>query len=133
MDPIANSFVQLKNGQASLKKEVILTYSKMKLAILEVLKKQELIEKAEVINEEGKKYPTGILVTLKYKNHERVLANIKRVSKPGRRVYVAANKIRSVQKGRATVILSTSQGVMSGADAIKKCLGGEIICEVVNE
>jgi len=133
MDPIANSFVQLKNAQASHKETVVLAYSKMKLAILEVLEKQGLIEKAEVVKEEDKKYPTGISVTLKYKNHERVLANIARVSKPGRRVYVAANKIRSVQKGRATVILSTSKGVMSGADAIKKGLGGEVICEVANE
>lgn len=133
MDPIANSFVQIKNAQASLKNQVVLSYSKIKLAILEVLKKQDLIEKIEVIKEEDKKYPSGILVTLKYNNHERVLANIKRVSKPGRRVYVAANKIKSAQKGRATVILSTSQGIMSGREAIKKGLGGEIICEVVNE
>lgn len=131
MDPIANSIVQIKNALAVNKKEVILAYSKMKLAILEVLKKQDLIQGYEEIKEEDQKYPAGIKVVLKYKSNQETLINdIKRVSKPGRRVYVTAAKVRQHQRGRAHIILSTSHGVMGGNDAIKKGLGGEIICEI---
>lgn len=132
MDPIANSFVQIKNAIQNSRKEVTLPYSKVKLAILESLKKQDLIESFEELKNEDQKYPAGIKVQLKYKNKENnsAISNIKRVSRPGRRVYVSASKIAMAQKGRKRVILSTSQGVMSGFEAIKKGLGGEIICEV---
>jgi small subunit ribosomal protein S8 len=132
MDPIANSLVQIKNAISISKKEVTVTYSKVKLAILATLKRQGLIEDYKEVIVEDQKYPAGINVTLKYKdtNKESVISNIKRISSPGRRVYVAASKIPSVKKGRVEVIISTSQGVMSGKEAFKKGLGGEIICEV---
>jgi small subunit ribosomal protein S8 len=132
MDPIANSFVQIKNALAVSKKEVTLTYSKMKLSILEAFKKQGLIESYEEVKVEDQKYPAGIKVVLKYKNSNKdsVISNIKRVSRPGRRVYIAASKIPTVKHGRVEVIISTSKGVMAGTEAFKKGLGGEIICEV---
>lgn len=131
MDPIANSLVQIKNAVATSKKEVTVTYSKVKLAILEAFKKQGLIENYEEVKIEDQKYPAGIKVTLKY-NAEKVSAinNIKRVSRPGRRVYIAASKIPTKKRGRVEIIISTPQGVMSGKEAYKKGLGGEIICEV---
>ena len=130
MDPIANSFVQIKNALMASHKEVTVTYSKMKLAILGALQKQGKIESFEEVKVEDQKYPAGIKVVLKYKNKDSVINNIKRISKPGRRVYIAATKIPTVKRGRAEVIISTSAGVMSGAEAFKKGLGGEIICEI---
>ena len=130
MDPIANTFAQIKNAIMASHKEVTVSYSKMKLAILEVFKKQELIESYEEVKDEDKKYPAGIKIVLKYKNKDSVINNIKRVSRPGRRVYIAATKIPTVKRGRVEVIISTSQGVMVGKEAFKKGLGGEIICEV---
>jgi small subunit ribosomal protein S8 len=132
MDPIANSLVQIKNALAISKKEVTITYSKVKLAILDSLKRQGLIEDYKEVIVEDQKYPAGINITLKYRasDKESVINNIKRVSRPGRRVYVAATKIPTVKKGRVEVIISTSKGVMSGKEAYKKGLGGEIICEV---
>ena len=132
MDPIANSFVQIKNAIMTSKKEVTVTYSKIKLAIFAVLKNQGLIESYEEVKIEDQKYPAGIKVILKYKStsNEGAFNKLKRVSRPGRRVYVPATKIQSYRRGRAEVILSTSKGVISGAEALKKGLGGEIICEV---
>jgi len=132
MDPIADSFTQIKNALATSKKEVIISYSKLKLAIFETLKKQGLIEDYQEIKVENQKYP-AIKVLLKYKNNNReaAITDLRRVSKPGRRVYLSASKIASVASGKIDVILSTSQGVMSGRDARKKGLGGELIGEVV--
>jgi small subunit ribosomal protein S8 len=132
MDPIANSLVQIKNAIATSKKEVTVTYSKVKMAILETFKKQGLIEDYEEVKVEDQKYPAGIKVVLKYKNSNKdsAITNIKRVSRPGRRVYIAATKIPTVRRGRKEVIISTSHGVMAGSEAFKKGLGGEIICEV---
>ncbi|MEI6040354.1 MAG: 30S ribosomal protein S8 [Candidatus Berkelbacteria bacterium] len=131
MDTIANTLVQIKNAVATSKKEVTVTYSKMKLAILETFKRQGLIESFEEVKVEDQKYPAGIKVVLKYKNNkDSVINNIKRVSRPGRRVYISATKIPTVKRGRVEVIISTSQGVLTGQEAYKKGLGGEIICEV---
>ncbi len=132
MDPIANTFAQIKNAINASHKEVTVSYSKMKLAILAAFKKQGLIESYEEVKVEDQKYPAGIKIVLKFKesNKESVIRNIKRVSRPGRRVYVTATKIQSLKRGRAEVIISTSSGVMAGAEAQKKGLGGEVICEV---
>jgi len=130
MDPIANCFTQLKNALRTSKKEVIVPYSKMKLAIFETLKEQGLISDYKEIKQESLKYPE-IQVTLKYKaNHQGAFDNIRRVSRPGRRVYLTSNRISQAQRGKISIILSTPQGVMSGQDARKKGLGGEIIGEV---
>jgi len=130
MDPIANCFTQLKNALKTSKKEVTISYSKMKLAILETLKEQGLISDYKEIKQESLKYPE-IQVTLKYKaNQQGAFENIRRVSRPGRRVYLTSNRISQAQRGKISIILSTPQGVMSGQDARKKGLGGEIIGEV---
>lgn len=131
MDPIANSFTQIKNALGASQREVTLSYSKIKLAILETLKKQGLIENYEEIKTDQQKYPI-IKVTLKYKNKnsEAVINNIRRVSRPGRRVYLPASRIFMAQRGKIDIILSTPQGVMSGREARAKGLGGEVIGEV---
>jgi small subunit ribosomal protein S8 len=131
MDPIADSFVQLKNALKTSKKEITISYSKMKLAILETLKKQGFILDCQEVKNETQKYPI-IQVSLKYKNdREGAFDNIRRVSRPGRRVYLPSNKIGQAQRGKLDIIISTPQGVMSGKEARAKGLGGEVIGEVV--
>jgi len=130
MDPISNMFSQIKNANAVSKKEVTVSYSKMKLAILEILKERGYIEDFAQIKQENQKYPAGIEVKLKYRGKETVLSNIKRISRPGRRVYAKANELPARLKGRTEILVSTSSGIMSGREARKKGLGGEIICEV---
>jgi len=130
MDSIANSFVQIKNALQISKKEVLISYSKIKLAILETLKKQNLINDYEEIKTDEQKYPK-IKVSLKYRNHEPAIRDLRRISRPGRRVYANAAKLSVLLRGRLDLILSTSQGVMSGREARQKGLGGEVIGEVV--
>lgn len=131
MDPIANSFTQIMNASKTFKKEVTISYSKMKLAILDTLKRQGLIEDYQEIKIENQKYPV-IKIVLKYKaDRKGMFNNIRRVSRSGRRIYVASAKIIQAQRGKIDLILSTPQGVMSGREARAKGLGGEIIGEVV--
>ncbi len=131
MDPIANSFTQIKNALNASQKEVYLSYSKLKLAILATLKHRGLIEDFKEEKSDEQKYPK-IKVVLKYKvNREAAFTNIRRVSRPGRRVYLATDKIAAAKRGKIDIILSTSQGVMSGTEAKAKGLGGEVIGEVV--
>lgn len=131
MDPIANMISQLKNaGNANLK-ETEVPYSKINLAILEILRTSGFITSFAEEKKENQKYPYKIKVTLKYKSkNELTFNNIRRVSRPGRRIYIGAGKIHQVSRGKAEVLISTSQGVMNGKTARKKGLGGELICEV---
>ena len=130
MDPIANSLAQIKNAVQNFRKEVNIKYAKINLAVLEILKTGGFIGNYEVIKEENKKYPTLIKVTLKYRDKEPVFKDIKIVSRSGRRVYTGVAKIHVLQRGKLDVLISTSQGMMSGREARKKGLGGEVICEV---
>lgn len=133
MDPIANMFSQIKNAASASQKETVVPYSKLKLAILELLKAKGYLENFEEVKEEDKKFPTGIKVIIKYKNKgnvEPVLKDIKRISRPGRRVYFGSKELSNKLRGEAVLLVSTSTGIMSGHDARKKGLGGEIICEV---
>ena len=108
--------------------KIEIPFSKFRLEILEVLKKEGYI--IDFYLEENKEKLKSILVVLKYFDGQPVIKEIKRVSKPGRRVYSRAISIPKVKNGLGLAILSTSKGVMSDADAIKNNLGGEIICRV---
>jgi small subunit ribosomal protein S8 len=131
MDQIAQMFSKIKNAANAGKKETKVSYSKLSLAVLEILKKENFIESFAEIKDANKKYPAGITVKLKYKNKdEATFQNLRKVSTPGKRVYLKASRINQIFRGK-TVIVSTSQGLMSGADARKKGLGGELIGEVV--
>jgi len=133
MDTIANMFVQIKNAIRTSQKEIEVPFAKVKLAILEVLKNKGYVESYEEIKVEEKKYPAGIKIIFKFKeNKAPALTDIKRISTPGRRVYVGAGKLKTYIRlgGGADVLVSTSSGIMSGRDARKKGLGGEIIGEM---
>jgi len=129
-DPIADFLFRIKNAYLVDKEIVNIPHSKIKENLAEVLVNKGFIEKIKVeLLSKNKKIKT-IKVTLKYKDKKPVLTHIKRISKPGARIYVKKDKIPRVLSGLGTVILSTPKGFMTGKEARKRELGGEMICEI---
>lgn len=130
-DPIADMLTRIRNALLVRKTEVILPYSKMKLEIAEILKKEGYITEVEKIKKSQNKNFEELKVILRYlglKNS--AISNLERISKPSRRIYVTKNKLPVVLNGLGIAIISTSQGLMTNKEARKRKLGGEIICEV---
>lgn len=130
-DPIADMLTRTRNALQAGHKSVSMPTSKMRVAIAEVLKQEGYIEAYAV--SEAK--PANILrIDLKYFGDRRVsepvIRKVERVSKPGRRIYVQQGEIPWVLNGMGIVVLSTSQGVMTGQEARRKGIGGELICKV---
>lgn len=133
IDPISDMLTQIRNAQAVGKKTVTLNYSKLKLSLARILKKEGYIKEVEKIKERIRQTITRhnfIKITLTYTNREPAIKGLKRVSKPGQRIYVTYAKIPRVLNGLGVAIISTSQGLMTGIEARKKKLGGEVICNV---
>ena len=126
-DPIADMLTRIRNAQAVKHKTVDIPYSKIKYAIAKILEEEGFIEKAET---KFKKPRKVIRITLKYQNGEPAISGLKRVSKPGRRVYLSAKELKVPKSGYGIGIVSTSQGLMTTLEAKKRRLGGELICEV---
>lgn len=125
-DPIADMLIRIKNAYLARHKEVKLPYSKIKEAIAKILKKEGFINDVSI--KKGKYM--DIVLALRYVRNQPVLTDVRRISKPGRRVYVNKKNIPRVVNGFGIAILSTPQGLMTGEEARKKGLGGEVICEV---
>ena len=128
VDPVGDMLTRIRNGQMRSLNKINIPFSNFRLKILEVLKKEGYIIDFNIDN--GKQKIKFLSVDLKYYEGQPVIKEIKRVSKPGRRVYSKATSIPKVLNGLGVAILSTSKGVMSDTDAIKNNLGGEIICKV---
>ena len=128
MDPIGDMFTRIRNGQMRFLNTIDLPASNFRLKILEVLKQEGYI--TNFVLEKKEKNKKNLKVDLKYYEGHPVIKEIKRISKPGRRVYSKANSIPKVQNGLGLAILSTPKGVMSDNEARKNNLGGEIICRV---
>ena len=128
VDPIGDMLTRIRNGQMRSLNKIKIPFSSFRFKILDVLKKEGYI--IDFYLEESKEKIKSILVVLKYYEGQPVIKEIKRISKPGRRVYSRAISIPKVKNGLGLAILSTSKGVMSDPDAIKNNLGGEIICRV---
>ena len=128
VDPIGDMLTRIRNGQMRSLNKISIPFSVFRSKILEVLKKEGYIINFSIDKEKDSK--KILLVDLKYYEGQPVIREIKRVSKPGRRVYSKATSIPRVHNGLGLAILSTSKGVMSDAEAIKNNLGGEIICRV---
>jgi len=127
-DPIADMLTRIRNGLAVRRRYVVMPHSRMKQAIAHVLKEEGYISRYEV-NRDGK-FPV-LYVYLKYtEDREPVLRGLRRVSKPGCRIYAKKEEIPWVRYGLGTVILSTSKGVMSGREARRLGVGGEVLCEI---
>ena len=129
MDPIGDMFTRIRNGQLRLLAKVQMPSSNFRLKILEVLKSEGFIASYHIEKKENNK--VSLIVNLKYYEGTPVIREIKRVSKPGRRVYSRATSIPKIQNGLGLAIISTTKGVMSDIDARKNNIGGEIICKVL--
>ena len=127
-DPIGDMLTRIRNGQMRSLNKIEIPFSNFRLKILEVLKKEGYIINFNI--GDGKNKIKSILVDLKYYEGQPVIKEIKRISKPGRRVYSRADSIPRVLNGLGLAILSTSKGVMSDTEAVKNNLGGEIICRI---
>ncbi len=126
-DPIADMLTRIRNATIARNPTTELPYSRMKLAIAKILKDEGFIEDFSVTKE---KYP-NIRVVLKYApNRVSVITGIKRISRPGLRRYARHTAIPRVRSGLGTVIVSTPMGIMSGHEARRRRLGGELLAEV---
>ena len=127
-DPIADLLTRVRNANQMRYNEVVIPSSNVKLAIVKILKDEGYIENYKV---EKNEVQDNIIVTLKYgKNKERVISGLKRISKPGLRVYAKAEEIPTVLNGLGISIVSTSKGIMTGKEAKKENLGGEVLAYV---
>ena len=122
-DPIADMPTRIRNAHLALHKEVSVPRSKMKEAMATILKQEGYVEDVSVSERD-------ITIELKYVKGRPAIAGLKRVSKPGRRVYVNSRQIPRVQNGLGICILSTSRGVLDGVTAHTEKTGGELLCEV---
>lgn len=126
-DPIADMLTRVRNGQAAKKASVSMPASKMKLSVAAVLKDEGYVESFETHEVDGK--PT-LTVVLRYFEGVPVIEAIKRVSRPGLRIFRAASELPTVNNGLGVAIISTSKGLMSDRVARAAGIGGEVVCTV---
>ena len=126
-DPVADLLTRIRNAIAIGKNEVRVPTSKLKFAVADKLQKINYLEKVEI--EEAQ--PRGILhIVINNEGENARINEISKVSTPGRRIYTGVNEIPKVKSGRGTVLISTSKGIMTGQEAVKNKLGGEILVRV---
>ena len=128
IDPVGDMITRIRNAQLRALNNVTIPSSKFRAKILDILKHEGYIANYKISSDSKKK--ESLLVDLKYSNGLPVINEIKRVSKPGRRIYAKAGSIAKIQNGLGLAIVSTSMGIMSDNDARTKNIGGEIICRV---
>ena len=128
VDPIGDMITRIRNAQMRLLNNVTIPSSNFRKKILEILKQEGYISDYKLLLDSDKK--NSLSVNLKYSDGMPVIKEIKRVSKPGRRIYARADSIPKIQNGLGLVIVSTSKGIMTDNDARVKNIGGEIICRV---
>ena len=128
VDPIGDMITRIRNAQMRLLNNVKIPNSKFRAKILDVLKQEGYIADYKTIADEKNK--NFLFDNLKYNEGLPVIKEIKRVSKPGRRIYAKADSISKIQNGLGLAIVSTSKGIMTDNDARTKNIGGEIICKV---
>jgi small subunit ribosomal protein S8 len=129
-DPIADMLTRIRNANVAMHDQVRMPSSKQKVALAGILKKEGYIEDFSVADDPTR--PGSVLtVTMKYSpERQRTISGLRRVSKPGLRVYIKADKIPRVLGGLGVAVLSTSKGLMTDREARKQRMGGEILCEV---
>lgn len=123
MDKVGDLLIRIKNGYMASKKEVINPYSKLSMAICQLIKDEGFIKNYKV--EDGK-----ISISLKYSDKQPALTNVKRISKPGLRVYKGSKLLPYVYNGLGIAIISTPKGIMSDKKARKGKLGGEVMAYI---
>lgn len=133
-DPISDMLTRIRNASLVRKPEVVLPMSKIKHEIAKILQREGWVVKVEVIKSKGIKNGSKIFdelkIELKYNNKESAIKSLKRISKPGLRVYADKDKLPKVLNNLGIAIISTSQGLMTNREAKKKKIGGEVLCEI---
>lgn len=126
-DPIADMLTRIRNAIAVRKSEVVMPHSKVKQAVAELLKQSGFVKDVKV-----KELSLGksLTIVISGENDSARITEIARLSRPGRRAYVGSSEIPQVKRGRGIVIVSTSKGMMTGDQARKQGVGGELICKV---
>ena len=127
-DPVADMFVRIRNGSKAKFEKVDIPSSKLKREIAKILKEEGFIKNFKIVT--GDHQHEMIRVFLKYDANRKEVIHLRRVSKPGRRVYVGKDSIPSVMSGLGLSILSTSKGILTDKSARKADVGGEILCHV---
>lgn len=126
-DPIADMLTRIRNASAARKNEVILPYSKFKANLAQLLSKEGFVGVVGELTGEHKMLQIG----LKYDaSGETIIAGIKRVSKPGQRIYLSADRLPRTNSGLGITVVSTSKGLMTDKQARKEKVGGEVVCQV---
>jgi small subunit ribosomal protein S8 len=126
-DPITDLLNRIRNAQAVFHPTVEIPFSNLKYEITKILEKERFIEKTE---KKGKKARKTIEIVLKYDGKIPAISGLRKISKPGQRIYKSLKDIKPVKGGYGVLIISTSKGLMIDKEARKKRLGGEILCEV---
>jgi small subunit ribosomal protein S8 len=126
-DPIGDMLTRIRNGQAARKQHVVMPASTLKAAIAQLLKAEGYVADYSVKPEDGK---PSLVVELKYYEGKPVIENLRRVSRPGLRVYRSKTALPKIQNGLGIAILTTSKGLMTDRAARAQGIGGEIICYV---
>ena len=130
-DPIADMLTRLRNANQAFHDSTSMPHSKIKVGIAEILKQQGYITSYEVIDPAEGEVGKTLKVTLKYgQNRERSIAGLRRISKPGLRVYAKSNALPKVLGGLGVAIISTSQGLLTDSEANSKSVGGEVLAYV---
>ncbi|HXK32280.1 MAG: 30S ribosomal protein S8 [Candidatus Nealsonbacteria bacterium RBG_13_38_11] len=126
-DPVADMLNTIKNAQAVNHPTVEVVFSNLKYEIAKLLEKQGFISGIE---KKGKKNRKTMEITLKYEDKIPAISGLKKVSKPGQRIYVNSTRIKRVKDGHGMAVISTSKGLMTDKEARKQKRGGEILCEI---
>ena len=126
-DPIADMLTRIRNANQNRASSVVIPTSKVKEEIAKILKDEGFIEDYTI---DGEGVQKNITLTLKYKNKERVITGLKRISKPGLRVYCKKDEVTRVLNGLGIAVISTSKGIVVDREARKLGLGGEVVCYV---
>lgn len=125
-DPIADMLTRTRNALMAHKPKVLIPHSKLLENLCEKLVQLDYVDSYTTV-EDKYKY---LELTLKYSNNQSIITNLKRISKPGRKIYVRADKIPTPLSGFGSVIISTSKGLMTGQEAKTHGVGGEVICQI---
>jgi small subunit ribosomal protein S8 len=125
-DPISDLLTRIRNGGRALLPVIVLPHSRIKEGVAKILKSEGYVSEVAVEGDIKKK----IKIHLKYEGKKSVIEGLKRVSKPGLRKYVGATEIPRVRGGLGVAIISTSEGLLTDAQARKKNLGGELLCHI---
>ncbi len=126
-DPIADMLSRIRNAIAVRKNEVRLPYSKIKRAVADILAANNYVD---AVKEDGEGIEKQIIITINQEFQNARITEIKRLSTPGRRMYTSSDKIPVLKRGRGVIVVSTSKGLMTGIQAKKERLGGELLCSI---